>query len=117
MTTKDHLIEFNRFEYYLKQKKIPYKRYDNALLHQIAVPDVGEHYVFDVCCINGTHEYDLGLLNATGLPVVLDSDDGFAKYLTAETLKNRIEKWEKIHGKLRDSVVSVHKNKQSTGSV
>lgn len=93
------LEELDKLEKYLKEKKIPYERYDDPGItyegrqifdrHQIIVPNEEKHE-WDVICNYGSYGREKGLLEAMGEKIVrgIDSVEG---YLTADEIIGRLE--------------------------
>lgn len=103
---KRDLTQLNRVEQYLKDKGIPYERFDNddifnakmpCLLetmerHQICVPDYSaEHMEWDVICQRGSYGAEEGLLEIYGSIVDPNAGDSVEGWLTADDVIARIE--------------------------
>lgn len=95
------LEELDKLEKYLKEKKIPYERYDDPGItneegrqifdrHQIIVPNA-ERHEWDAICHYGSYGVEKGLLEVMGEKVIRNTSDFVEGYLTADEIIRRLE--------------------------
>lgn len=104
---KRDLTQLNRVEQYLKDKGIPYERFDKEDVispqfpyyletlerHQIYVPN-GKNSEWDVICQKGSYGAEEGLLEIYGSIVATNAGDSVEGWLTADDVIARIERRE-----------------------
>lgn len=106
---KRDLTQLNRVEQYLKDKGIPYERFDNEDVispqipycletfdrHQICVPGYSAQIrEWDVICQRGSYGAEDGLLEIYGSIVAPNAGDSVEGWLTADDVIARIERRE-----------------------
>lgn len=96
--TKNHLMEFDKLENYLKKNGFKYHRIDvtdpnKEERHQLIVMHYGKTW-WDAICQPTSYGWKDGLLEVMGKPVVRKDDgDSVCGYLTANEVIERFEEY------------------------
>lgn len=96
--TKNHLMELDKLENYLKENGFKYHRIDvtdphKGERHQLIVMHYGKTW-WDAICQPASYGWEDGLLEVMGKPVVRKDDgDSVCGFLTADEVIERFEEY------------------------